>query len=121
MVRRRSWARFPVPVPAHEENGFNMTAADIEKCITPKTKAIIVNSPCNPTGAVMSEADVRAIAEVVKKHNLWVFSDEPYDAIVYDGVKAFSMAEIDEVRDHVVVLNSFSKTYAMTGWRVASC
>ena len=57
----------PVPVPAHEENGFNMTAADIEKCITPKTKAIIVNSPCNPTGAVMSEADVRAIAEVVKK------------------------------------------------------
>ena len=108
----------PVPVPAHEENGFNMTAADIEKCITPKTKAIIVNSPCNPTGAVMSEADVRAIAEVVKKHNLWVFSDEPYDAIVYDGVKAFSMAEIDEVRDHVVILNSFSKTYAMTGWRV---
>ena len=94
----------PVPVPAHEENGFNMTAADIEKCITPKTKAIIVNSPCNPTGAVMSEADVRAIAEVVKKHNLWVFSDEPYDAIVYDGVKAFSMAEIDEVRDHVVIL-----------------
>ena len=59
-----------------------------------------------------------AIAEVVKKHNLWVFSDEPYDAIVYDGVKAFSMAEIDEVRDHVVILNSFSKTYAMTGWRV---
>ena len=108
----------PVPVPAHEENGFNMTAADIEKCITPKTKAIIVNSPCNPTGAVMSEADVRAIAEVVKKYNLWVFSDEPYDAIVYDGVKAFSMAEIDEVRDHVVILNSFSKTYAMTGWRV---
>ena len=108
----------PVPVPAHEENGFNMTAADIEKCITPKTKAIIVNSPCNPTGAVMSEADVRAIAEVVKKHNLWVFSDEPYDAIVYDGVKAFSMAEIDEVRDHVVILNSFSKTYAMTGWRI---
>ena len=108
----------PVPVPAHEENGFNMTATDIEKCITPKTKAIIVNSPCNPTGAVMSEADVRAIAEVVKKYNLWVFSDEPYDAIVYDGVKAFSMAEIDEVCDHVVVLNSFSKTYAMTGWRV---
>ena len=102
----------PVPVPAHEENGFNMTAADIEKCITPKTKAIIVNSPCNPTGAVMSEADVRAIAEVVKKHNLWVFSDEPYDAIVYDGVKAFSMAEIDEVRDHVVILNSFSQVAA---------
>ena len=101
-----------------EEGYFYADRARIEACITPKTKAIIVNSPCNPTGAVMSEADVRAIAEVVKKHNLWVFSDEPYDAIVYDGVKAFSMAEIDEVRDHVVILNSFSKTYAMTGWRV---
>ena len=101
-----------------EEGYFYADRARIEACITPKTKAIIVNSPCNPTGAVMSEADVRAIAEVVKKYNLWVFSDEPYDAIVYDGVKAFSMAEIDEVRDHVVILNSFSKTYAMTGWRV---
>lgn len=105
-------------VPAHEENGFNMTAADVEKCITPKTKAIILNSPCNPTGAVMSREDVLAIAEVVKKHDLWVFSDEPYDAIVYDGVEAFSMAQVDDVRDHVIVLNSFSKTYAMTGWRV---
>lgn len=107
-----------VPVPAHEENGFNMTAADVEKCITPKTKAIILNSPCNPTGAVMSREDVLAIAEVVKKHDLWVFSDEPYDAIVYDGVEAFSMAQVDDVRDHVIVLNSFSKTYAMTGWRI---
>ena len=107
-----------VPVPAHEENGFNMTAADVEKCITPKTKAIILNSPCNPTGAVMSREDVLAIAEVVKKHDLWVFSDEPYDAIVYDGVEAFSMAQVDDVRDHVIVLNGFSKTYAMTGWRV---
>ena len=95
-----------------------MTAADVEKCITPKTKAIILNSPCNPTGAVMSREDVLAIAEVVKKHDLWVFSDEPYDAIVYDGVEAFSMAQVDDVRDHVIVLNSFSKTYAMTGWRV---
>jgi len=107
-----------VPVPAHEENGFNMTAADVEKCITPKTRAIILNSPCNPTGAVMSREDVLAIAQVVKKHDLWVFSDEPYDAIVYDGVEAFSMAQVDDVRDHVIVLNSFSKTYAMTGWRV---
>ena len=99
-----------IPVPAHEENGFNMTAADVEKCITPKTRAIILNSPCNPTGAVMSKEDVLAIAEVVKKHDLWVFSDEPYDAIVYDGVEAFSMAQVDDVRDHVIVLNSFSKT-----------
>lgn len=78
----------------------------------------MLNSPCNPTGAVLTEADVRAIAEVVKKHDLWVLSDEPYDCIVYDGAKPFSMAEIPEVRDRVLVFNSFSKAYAMTGWRV---
>ena len=106
------------PVPTYEDNDYRMMAADIEKCITPHTKALLLNSPCNPTGAVMSKEDVLAIAEVVKKHDLWVFSDEPYDAIVYDGVEAFSMAQVDDVRDHVIVLNSFSKTYAMTGWRV---
>lgn len=107
-----------VPVPAYEENGFNMTVADVESRITPKTRAIILNSPCNPTGAVMSEKEVRELAELVKKYDLWVFSDEPYEAIVYDGVKAFSMACVPEVRDNVVVLNSFSKSYAMTGWRI---
>ena len=106
------------PVPTFEENGFNMTAADVEKCITPKTKAIILNSPCNPTGAVMSKEEVEAVAQIVKKYDLWVFSDEPYEALVYDGVTAYSMAQVDEVRDHVVVLNSFSKSYSMTGWRV---
>ena len=107
-----------VPVPTCEENGWNMTAEDVEKCITPKTKAILINSPCNPTGAVMTKENIEALAEVAKKHDLWVFSDEPYEQIVYDGVKAFSMAEIDDVRDRVVILNSFSKTYAMTGWRI---
>lgn len=107
-----------VPVPTYEENDYRIQAEDIEKAITDKTRAIILNSPCNPTGAVLTKEDIEAIAKVVKKYNLWVFSDEPYDAIVYDGVEAYSMAQIDEVRDHVIVLNSFSKTYAMTGWRV---
>ena len=106
------------PVPTYEENDYRMMAADIEKCITPHTKALLLNSPCNPTGAVLTKEDVLAIAEVVKKHDLWVLSDEPYDSIVYDGVTPFSIAQVPEVRDRVFVLNSFSKSYAMTGWRV---
>lgn len=106
------------PVPTYEENDYRMMAADIEKCITPHTKALLLNSPCNPTGAVLTKEDILAIAEVVKKHDLWVLSDEPYDSIVYGGVEPFSMAQVPEVRDRVFVLNSFSKSYAMTGWRV---
>lgn len=106
------------PVPTYDANDYRMQAADIEKCITPNTKALLLNSPCNPTGAVLTREDVLAIAEVAKKHNLWVISDEPYDAIVYDGTAPFSIAQVPEVRDQVFVLNSFSKTYAMTGWRV---
>ena len=106
------------PVPTYEDNDYRMMAADIEKCITPHTKALLLNSPCNPTGAVLTKADILAIAEVVKKHDLWVLSDEPYDSIVYDGAEPFSIAQVPEVRDRVFVLNSFSKSYAMTGWRV---
>lgn len=106
------------PVPTYEENDYRMMAADIEKCITPHAKALLLNSPCNPTGAVLTKEDILAIVEVVKKHDLWVLSDEPYDSIVYGGVEPFSMAQVPEVRDRVFVLNSFSKSYAMTGWRV---
>lgn len=107
-----------VPVPTYEEFDYRIQASDIERAITPKTKMIILNSPCNPTGAVLTEEDVLAIAEVVKRHDLWVLSDEPYDSIVYDGIKPFSIARIPEVRDRVMILNSFSKSYAMTGWRL---
>ena len=107
-----------VPVPTYEEHEYRIQPADIEKAITPKTKAILLNSPCNPTGAVLTREDVLAIAEIVKKHNLWVLSDKPYDSIVYDGIEPFSIAQVPEVRDRVFVLNSFSKSYAMTGWRV---
>ena len=107
-----------VPVPTYEKNEYRIQAEDIEKAITPNTKAILLNSPCNPTGAVLTREDVLAIAELVKKYNLWVLSDEPYDCIVYDGVQPFSIAEVPEVRDQVMVFNSFSKAYAMTGWRI---
>lgn len=107
-----------VCVPTYEKYDYRMQVEDIEKAITPKTRAIILNSPCNPTGAVLTKEDILAIAQVVKKHNLWVFSDEPYERIIYDGQETFSMAQVPEVRDNVIVLNSFSKSYAMTGWRI---
>ena len=107
-----------VPVPVYEENDYRIQARDIAAAIPPKTRGLILNSPCNPTGAVLTREDVEAIAAVAVAHDLWVFSDEPYDAIVYDGAEAFSMAQVPAARDRVIVLNSFSKTYAMTGWRV---
>lgn len=107
-----------VPVPTYEKYDYRMQAADIEKAITPHTRALLLNSPCNPTGAVLTKEDILAIAKVVQEHDLWVLTDEPYDAIVYDGVQPYSIAQVPEVRDRVMVLNSFSKSYAMTGWRI---
>ena len=107
-----------VPVPTYEEYDYRIQAADIEKAVTPRTRAILLNSPCNPTGAVLTKEDILAIAKVAKTHDLWVLTDEPYDAIVYDGIQPYSMAQVPEMQDRVMVLNSFSKSYAMTGWRV---
>ena len=108
----------PVRVPMYEENDFVFTPEDLESVITDKTKGILINFPSNPLGAVMSKEKAQAIAKVVKKHNLVVISDEVYEKIVFDGYTHFSMASIDEIRDQVIVVNSFSKTYAMTGWRL---
>ena len=107
-----------VIVETREENEFRVTAEDIKAKITPKTRAIIINSPCNPTGAVLTEADIREIAKVALENDLIVISDEPYEAIIYDGQKSFSIGSIPEMQDHVITVNSFSKSYAMTGWRI---
>ena len=107
-----------VPVPTYGENGFRIQAVDIEKAITPRTRGLVLNSPANPTGAVLTKEDILSIAEVVQKYDLWVFSDDPYDALVFDGTECFSIAQVPEVRSKVILLNSFSKTYAMTGWRI---
>ena len=101
-----------------EENGFKMTAEVIEPLITEKTKLIIINSPSNPTGAVLDEDDLIKIAELVKKHKIFIISDEPYEKIVYDGFKQKSLASIGGLEDYVLTINSFSKTFAMTGFRV---
>lgn len=107
-----------VLVPTYEENGFKLQPEDLEKTITPKTKAIILNYPNNPVGAVLTKEDLGTLAEVVQKHNLMVISDEVYEKIYFDGCTHFSMSQISEVKDKVLITNSFSKTYAMTGWRI---
>ena len=108
----------PVPAAAKEENEFRLQAEDIEAHITEKTSAIIINSPCNPTGAVMDREELIRIGELAEKYNLNIISDEPYETILYDGRELFSLASVERFRNRVVTVNSFSKSYAMTGWRV---
>jgi aminotransferase len=107
-----------VTVPVYEKNEFKLQPEDLENAITPKTKAVFLNSPNNPIGSVLDKKDIEALAAIVKKHNLIVISDEVYEKIIFDGKKHFSMAQIPEVKDKVIIINSFSKTYAMTGWRI---
>lgn len=101
-----------------EKNDFKMTADVIEPLITDKTKLIIINSPSNPTGGVLDYEDLKEIAELVKKYKVFVISDEPYERLVYDGFKQKSLASIPGIEDYVLTINSFSKTFAMTGFRV---
>ena len=105
-------------VNTREEDRFCLRSEEIEAAITPATRALILNSPCNPTGSVLEEAELRKIAEVAKKHHISIISDEPYESIIYDGRKNCSIAALEGMENLVVTVNSFSKTYAMTGWRV---
>ncbi len=97
---------------------FYPTAEELEKVITPKTKAVIFCSPSNPTGKMIPEAELAKIAEVVKKHQIWVISDEIYCELVYDGRKHVSIGSYPGLKDYTIVLNGFSKSFAMTGWRI---
>ena len=101
-----------------EHCDFKMTADIIEPLITEKTKLIIINSPSNPTGGVLDYEDLLAIAELVKKYKIFIISDEPYERLVYDGFVQKSLAAIPGIEDYVLTINSFSKTFAMTGFRV---
>ena len=101
-----------------EENSFKMTADVIEPLISDKTKLIIINSPSNPTGGVLEWEDLLEIAELVKKYKIFIISDEPYEKLVYDGFEQKSLASIPGIEDYVLTINSFSKTFAMTGFRV---
>lgn len=108
----------PVPVPTYIKDGFALDPAEIEKRITPRTKAFVLTSPNNPTGAVTPPETIRKIAELAVKHDLIVISDEIYAGILYDGAEHLSFASLPGMKDRTITLNGFSKTYAMTGWRV---
>lgn len=106
-----------VAVETSSENGFRLTAEQIEKSITDRTKMLIFPYPNNPTGAVMRTEDLKPICEVIKRHNLFVLSDEIYSELTYGGDHV-SIASIDGMQERTVVINGFSKTYSMTGWRL---
>ncbi|MGH9509744.1 MAG: pyridoxal phosphate-dependent aminotransferase [Terriglobales bacterium] len=106
-----------VYVDCDEQRGFALTPEMIERALTPRTRAIILNSPCNPSGAVMSEEDMRAVVHVAHERGIWVISDECYVYLNYSG-RRFSAGAITEAREHMAVIGSLSKTYAMTGWRM---
>ncbi|KZD05770.1 aspartate transaminase [Thalassospira xiamenensis] len=110
----------PVVVECQEENDFKITAAELEAAITPKTKWVVLNSPSNPTGAAYSRAELRAIADVLLKHeNVWVMSDDMYEHLVYDGFKFTTIAQVEpKLKSRTLTCNGVSKSYAMTGWRL---
>ena len=107
----------PVPVPLREEKAFSFDLDEMRELVTDKTKLIIINSPQNPTGGVLTPEDMKGIAELAEKHDAWILSDEVYSKMVYEG-KHVSIYDYPEVQDRVILLEGHSKTYAMTGWRL---
>ena len=108
----------PVEVPTYEENSFRLSVDDLEKHVTEKTRALIINTPNNPTGAVLAKKDLEEIADFAVEHDLMVLSDEVYEHFVYDGAKNYSIASLDGMFERTITINGFSKTFAMTGWRI---
>lgn len=109
----------PKLLPTSEETGFKITAAQLQAALGPRSKALILNSPANPTGAAYSEAELRQLADVIERSNLFVISDDVYEKFLYDSPRCpHILALTPHLRDRVLVVNSVSKTYAMTGWRL---
>jgi aspartate/methionine/tyrosine aminotransferase len=109
----------PVPVPVREENGFAFSAEETLSLITPRTRLLILNSPANPTGGVTPRAEIAKLVKGLERFpDVAVLSDEIYDVMTYDGETATSLLTFPEIRDRLVVLNGWSKTWAMTGWRM---
>ncbi|MCI8483116.1 MAG: aminotransferase class I/II-fold pyridoxal phosphate-dependent enzyme [Lachnospiraceae bacterium] len=109
----------PVIINLKEENEFRLTAQELEEAVTPKTKLLVLPFPNNPTGAVMERSDLEAIAEVIQKHDLFVLSDEIYAELTYlEGKDHVTIASLPGMRERTVLINGFSKSYSMTGWRL---
>ncbi len=109
----------PVIAETMEKNEFKITPEELKKAITPKTKALILNSPSNPTGSAYTRKELEGIAEIALSKNIFVISDEIYEKIVYDGFKFISIASLsDEIKRRTIIVHGVAKTYAMTGWRI---
>jgi len=108
----------PVPIPLQEENQFSFDLDVLDAKISDRTKLIVLNSPGNPTGGVIPLGDLKHIAEQANRHNCWVLSDEIYTQLVYDSAAAHSIAEVDGMMERTIIVDGFSKTYSMTGWRL---
>jgi aspartate aminotransferase len=109
----------PVIVETTEKNDFKITPEELKKAITPKTKALIINSPSNPTGSAYTKKELEKIAEIAISKNFFVISDEIYEKIVYDGFQFTSIASLnDEIKKRTIIVHGVAKTYAMTGWRI---
>lgn len=108
----------PVFLPTYEKDNFKLTPEALKAAITPKTKLLVLPFPNNPTGAIMTKSELEAIADVIRDTNIMVISDEIYAEMTYNGKKHVSFASIDGMRERTVVVNGFSKAYAMTGWRM---
>ena len=109
----------PVIVPTMERNNWKMRAEDFENAMTPRTKMLIMNSPCNPTGSVYTQEELEAIVEVAREEDIYILSDEIYEKLVYDDARHVSIASLSkEAYDLTITVNGFSKSYAMTGWRL---
>lgn len=108
----------PVIIETRQENNFRLLPEEIEQAVTDKTKVLVLPFPNNPTGAIMERGDLEKIAEVIIKHNLFVISDEIYGELTYGGKHHVSIAEIDGMKERTLVVSGFSKSYAMTGWRL---
>jgi aspartate aminotransferase len=107
-----------VPIPIRMENDFRLDVDELASLITPRTKLLFINSPANPTGGVLTRGDIERIAELAHRHDLVVVSDEIYSRILYDGAEHVSIASLDGMAERTILLDGFSKTYAMTGWRL---
>jgi aspartate aminotransferase len=109
----------PVIIPTMERNSWKMRAEDFENAMTPRTKMLILNSPCNPTGSVYTQEELQAIVDVAAEEDIYILSDEIYEKLVYDDAKHVSVASLSkEAYDLTLTVNGFSKSYAMTGWRL---
>ena len=108
----------PIPVPIRMENDFRLDVDELASLVTPRTRGLVINSPANPTGGVLTRGDLERIADLAIRRDLWVLDDEIYSRILYDGAEHVSIASLPGMTERTIVLDGFSKTFAMTGWRM---